>query len=290
LSVGFAPIIGKYVDIKASSQAGYMSEANIHLLREGEADLTWATANAVFPAWNGKAPFDWPQVYLRQIHSGHVGTLTWVTRADSDIKTPADFRGKRIIAWSPTSMAMQGTVESTLWAYGLTKDDIDLVTFTGHKAYLEAFKEKRADAAMSPGAIPTAGLIELFAQVPSRIVPIGDAEMAKIHDKWPYWFGATVPTGTYKGQNEEALIHGILASVLAHKDLPEDLVYEITKALMEHPDEVTAVHPAARYYTLDNFFNNPMAPFHSGSVKYYKEKGVWTPEMEEFQNKLLGKK
>jgi TRAP-type uncharacterized transport system substrate-binding protein len=62
--------------------------------------------------------------------------------------------------------------------------------------------------------------------------------------------------------------------------LPTNLLYEMVKAVYEHPKEVAAIHPAAKEFNLDNiFFGLDLVrqhlPYHPGAVKYFKEKGIW---------------
>jgi TRAP-type uncharacterized transport system substrate-binding protein len=57
------------------------------------------------------------------------------------------------------------------------------------------------------------------------------------------------------------------------EDLSDDLVYRITKILMENLDELAKVHPEVRNIKLEAAAKTPV-PLHSGAARYYKEKGL----------------
>jgi TRAP-type uncharacterized transport system substrate-binding protein len=70
---------------------------------------------------------------------------------------------------------------------------------------------------------------------------------------------------------------------LCRKDLSEDLVYNILKAVYENEEEKNAIHPLAKMYNVKNAFRGtPGVPvnFHPGAIKYYKEKGIWDKRQE----------
>jgi hypothetical protein len=137
------------------------------------------------------------------------------------------------------------------------------------------------------GSIPTAAVIEVTNTIPCRILPIEEKEIRVMKEKYPFVFPLTLPVNTYKGQDKEMYIQGAKTHIICREDLPDELIYRITKALMEHPNDVGAIHPAAKEVTLKNFFGNIQAPFHPGAVKYYKEAGVWTADMQKIQDAFL---
>jgi len=55
--------------------------------------------------------------------------------------------------------------------------------------------------------------------------------------------------------------------------------YEITKALLEHTPELTVAFAAAKEITPTNAVLGSSIPFHPGSVRYYKEKGITVPSL-----------
>jgi TRAP-type uncharacterized transport system substrate-binding protein len=58
------------------------------------------------------------------------------------------------------------------------------------------------------------------------------------------------------------------------------------KSIFDHVEELLPIHPVARVWVA-----NPVAsavlPFHAGAVRYYKERKLWTDELEKKQKQLL---
>jgi len=50
-------------------------------------------------------------------------------------------------------------------------------------------------------------------------------------------------------------------------------VYQITKALCEHPEEIRAVHEAWKNFDPKACWKNTGWEFHPGAIRYYKDKG-----------------
>ena len=60
-------------------------------------------------------------------------------------------------------------------------------------------------------------------------------------------------------------------------DLPEDVIYRVTKAFWENIADVHKVHAKAKMITLDTALNGVSVPVHAGAAKYYAEKGMTVP-------------
>ncbi len=291
IMTGVAALLTKYLGFNATTEATKWSADNVDLLRNKEIELSSCTADAVYDAWKGEDYFKGkPQRFLRLIHSGYTSCAATIVRAESDIKTHADLKGKRFYAWMPTSPIYQRWCNVILEANNLNKQNLTLMNVVSTPEAVTALTEKRADAVLIVGSIPTAAVIELTNTIPCRVLPIGEKEIRMMKERYPFVFPLTLPARTYRGQDKEMFIQGAKTHIICREDLPDELIYRVTKALMEHPQEVAAIHPAAKEIMVKNFFGNIQAPFHPGAIKYFKEIGVWTPEVQKAQDSFFAKK
>ena len=86
-----------------------------------------------------------------------------------------------------------------------------------------------------------------------------------------------IPKGTYKQQTEDHKTVGVYNFGIAHKDLPDDLVYGITKAVLENNPQMVKGHAAAKETLTENWNRNTFLPFHPGAVRYLQGKGHQRP-------------
>ena len=99
--------------------------------------------------------------------------------------------------------------------------------------------------------------------------------------KYPFYVPVTMPGATYTGQDNDITIPSITAVIIVSKDLSDDMVYNLTKALFEGKDELT--HNKAK--VLDPAFavEGIPCPIHPGAARYYAEVGVEIPEQSQMK-------
>ena len=68
-----------------------------------------------------------------------------------------------------------------------------------------------------------------------------------------------------------------------------DAVYGLAKAIFEHTDEFADAHPQAKYWPLKHRPVANAVPYHEGSIRYFKEKGLWTTDEQAYQDMMLKK-
>ena len=73
--------------------------------------------------------------------------------------------------------------------------------------------------------------------------------------------------------------------------MPDHVAYGIVAAIYDgnHLDEVRALSKDLTDTSIEMAVKHSWLPFHPGAVKYYKDKGVWTKEMEARQQEVLAK-
>jgi TRAP-type uncharacterized transport system substrate-binding protein len=59
--------------------------------------------------------------------------------------------------------------------------------------------------------------------------------------------------------------------------MPESLVYEIMKVVLDNNERMQQIHQAAEETLPENWKHNTFLPFHPGAVRYFREKGVELP-------------
>jgi TRAP transporter TAXI family solute receptor len=102
-------------------------------------------------------------------------------------------------------------------------------------------------------------------------------QIAALKQKMPELSDATIPKGTYKSLTEDQPTLGVYNFAIAHKDVSNDIVYGIVKAVMENNPRMVQGHAAAKETLPENVTKNTFLPFHPGAVKYFEEKGFKIP-------------
>jgi TRAP transporter TAXI family solute receptor len=110
-----------------------------------------------------------------------------------------------------------------------------------------------------------------------RFFTYTDEEIRKLKAALPELSDSVIPKGTYKQLTEDHKTVGVYNFAMAHKDVPEDLVYGIMKAVLDNNAQMVKGHASAKETLVENWNRNTFLPFHPGAVRYYKEKGINIP-------------
>ena len=291
LGVKICDLITRYTEITATASPTGGSRANAALLRSGEVQMALLSSMDVYNSYRGTEAYkDEGKLAFWQIAGLNTKVFVCMVRKDSDIKSPADFRGKRFAYHLIPSPITCGIAEDWLEVYGMTPDDVitqKIATLTEGETLL---REGGTDIAVrwlaEAGATPA--VQELALTVGIRLISLTNEDVDKIIEKRPYFARGEVKAGTYKGQDYPLVLVGHILTLCVNRDLPESLVYEMTKAVFEHVDELHEVHAAFEAISVSRAVSVVrLAGVSPGSVKYYKEKGVWGDKEEKEQKAVL---
>jgi TRAP transporter TAXI family solute receptor len=83
-----------------------------------------------------------------------------------------------------------------------------------------------------------------------------------------------IPGGAYEGQSAAVPTIGVATVMVIHKDVPEELVYQMAKVFWESHEQFLEVSPVWKDVRLDDALVAVTIPVHPGAQRFYDEMGV----------------
>jgi uncharacterized protein len=130
------------------------------------------------------------------------------------------------------------------------------------------------DAVAFVGGVPFPALSELNAIEPLRFIEPSPEQMAAIVKALPEISPSVVPAGTYPSQHDAYHTAGLYNFAVVHKDLSDDFVYKIVKAVFDNHDALVGAQSSAKETIPSNISRNTFLPLHPGAARYYREIGI----------------
>lgn len=261
--------------IRCSVESTGGSVANINLIRQGELDLGVAQADTQFTATQGQGAFakDGAAADLRFVFSLHPEVVTVVARREASVKTVADFKGKRFNIGNPGSGTRVMT-EELMGALGLKAGDLALASELRPDEQSTALCDGKIDGFTYTVGHPNANITDPTTICNAQLIPVTGAAVDKLVTSKPFYTKAQIPGGMYRGNPNATDTYGVLATILSSAKVPEDVVYNVVRAVFENFNEFKGLHPAlANLKPEDMATKGQFAPVHPGAARYYKEKG-----------------
>ncbi len=255
---------------------------------KGNGDICYTSANIFgteFPKQHGGKTLSEGPMHLIASEGGCVHI---VARAESGIASITDFKGKKILGKVATGGGVDLTRSKIFAAYGLTDADVVLMSGNNGSHLAEQLKEGVGDAALIFLGLKDASVIDLCTSKNIRWIDLPKDKLNAIADE-AWHVAGIIPAGTYPKQDKDVLALRTPTSFDVQPTMSEAVAYELVKLYYDHRDEFVKMAPFANAYSLEASIKSAYLPFHPGAVKYYKEKGAWTSEVDARQNQLLKK-
>jgi TRAP transporter TAXI family solute receptor len=265
----------KVPEVVTTAQAGQASVANCNLIRDKQIESAFVQSNVAYNAYAGVDQFkEKPAKNLRLIASLYPETIQIVARADSGIKTVKDIKGKRLVPGDRGSGTEVDTL-NVLGVYGYTYKDFAGVDWLGFSGAAQRLQDKQADVTFTTAGWPTAAIQELAISAKIMVVPIDEAKIKDLTKKYPFYSRIIIPKGTYKDQEKDVATITTMAQWVVGAEVPEDVVYKLTKALWESgAAKMANAHAQGKNVQIKTALAGMAVPLHPGAEKYYKEVGV----------------
>jgi len=227
---------------------------------------------------------------MRIIMGGPPTLVSPVVREDAGIKTGADLKGKKFVGIYTGSASGLYQSKAALANFGLTEDDVIMISVPGWTEAIEALIDGKADCAgtSTPGQ---AILKELDAKRGARFLNLDfSPEGVEAYRKWFPAKPITVePSPDMTGVKEATNMMSFEDFLIANPEkISDEVAYTVTKIIYENFSELQKVHVNLSRMNIEGMVSTGASvPYHPGAIKFYKEVGIWTSEAEELNQKLL---
>lgn len=265
--------------MKAVAIATNGSPHNIDLLRTKDIDVAQCRAIEAMKAMEGLEPYPEKMPWIRAITGGlFTDAIQVFALKDKGINSIEDFKGKKI-AVGPVGSGGEVDAREILKAYGLTYDDIKPQFIEASQA-IEMMEDGLVDAGILGLSQGNAAAAELMLTGKVVMLPISDEAVKKFQEFSPYMVRRSVPANVYPNQDYEVPSVGSPADhVIVREEMPDDIVYAMTKALYENITEMQEVSAVMKQFSKDLVFpeSEILVKYHPGAKKYFLEQG-WIKE------------
>ncbi len=251
-------------------------------------------ANEVYFAAEGTFDFaaqSWGPQDLR-IVLGRPASVGLAVAKDTGVKTIADLKGKRI-GFVKGNPSVNVKNDAYLAFGGLTRKDIKEVWFGSYNAMKDAVIADQLDAF---GTVTTSANVRQIEASPRGLIwPPFPADNKKGWEAMQKVISFAAPVMETKGaaiseQHPVALVGYRYPMITTYASTPADEVYNLVKAIDETFDTFKHTTASSVNWEVKRSILPPAdAPFHEGAIRYAKEKGYWTKEAQEWQDKRLAR-
>jgi TRAP transporter TAXI family solute receptor len=263
----------------AVAQTTEGSVANIQAIAAGTLESGLSQADIAYWAYTGERGFkeSGANPDLRAIANLYQEGLHIIVRADSDIASVVDLKGKRVAIGEKGSGSLV-TSRLVLDAYGLSEKKIK-PEYLAISPAVDRLRDGQLDAIMIVGGSPLPAVVDLAELLPIRLLPIDGEPAQKLRESYPFLTVDVIPAGSYRGVPGVVTL-GVGALWVVSADLDEELVYGITRALWHKSTRklLDEGSPLGRKIRVETALNGVPIPLHPGAERFYGELNQAPPE------------
>ena len=284
--------IGTLISIKLAAEHQITATAinsagsgeNVQMLKNKEAQLAILQALFGAEAYNGKGLYegnpvqDFRAVTMLWENVEHFVLLKKYVKS-GNIMDLKDLNEKFSIG--SRGSGTEGSGRTILGALGIDVDNDFTMEFLAYSPSATAMIDGRIVGANLPAGPPVAAVTQLYAQVGEdkvTVLDFNDEQLDQVRQTYPIWVRYVVPAGTYPGQSKDINTIAQPNFLACDPDLPEEVVYLITKTIYENLPFLHNIHKATNAMKLEKAIGGLPVPLHPGAAKYYKEQGIEIPE------------
>ena len=274
---GIASVLNQHLPgVRATAEVTAASIDNLKFLRAGRVDLAFTFADALADAVAGTDAFKGSPLKVAALAALYPSYMHLVVLQSSAIRTIDDLRGAAVSTGSPGSGTELFALR-LLQAAGIDPARDVRRQGLGVAESAEALKDGKVDAFFWGGGIPTAAVQDLSHTpgIAIRLIPTAHLLPTLRQRFGEVYLAMRIPRAAYPGVGDAVDVAGAWNLLVVDEAMDEQLAYDITRVIFEQQPALAAIHPEARNLSLESASTHSTAPFHTGAIRYYRERGAW---------------
>lgn len=281
IAAGQGALLTKMTDLGVIVQPTSGPEGIAEALKSGQAQLCVMNPTLLRNFWQDDESIK----AVRSVQGGNVLRFAFVTHEKTGIKEMADLKGRKV-TFDGLSASHKQIAEGLLKAYGIDpENDITPMKMSFATGGFEDLAEGRTDVVIA--SLAGSKMEELASKVDPLVISVSEEKALEAAEYVPYLMPAVVDEDL-PGAPAGTPVVGFLSAIYTTKDMSEDIAYLITKTLIENYQELIPIAEDLKEWIPENALTqNVKFPYHEGAIKYYKEVGMWTEEMDSWQQEIL---
>ena len=248
--------------------------ANIRGVDEGKAQVGFGNTITTVDGLAGKPPYPKKITKVCQVANLYPQYYQVVVPVDTNINSIADMKGK-VLVTQPKGNTAEIINVHMLQVHGMTYQSLAKVNFIN--SYTDAVsmvKDGHAQVFTLGTAVPSSAVMDLASARDIKLIGVDAKELADMKKINPGYSKLTIKAGTYPKQNKDVDVIGYATHIVAACDLPEDMVYKMTKAMAANVSDMAASNKSISGLTPKIMAEEIGVPLHKGALKFYKEVGA----------------
>jgi TRAP transporter TAXI family solute receptor len=268
-----AKILSRELSQEVTAQATQGPAQNIALLERQEIAIAFITMGVGLQAWNGA---DWAKgtkyQSMRVIFPMYDTAFQFIGAKRLHIKSLEDFAGLRV------GVGPRAGTGGTYVPEIFKALDINVsIRYGAVDSMGSQITSGELDGVVFGTGYPVPALAELSAAHPVDFIEPTAQQVEIVRKQMPEISRSVVPVATYPSQTRDYQTIGLFNFAVAHKDVPDEVVYKIVKSVFENREELIRGQASAKETLPANIGRNTLLPLHPGAARYYREIGIAIP-------------
>ena len=273
ISAAISKVVSANSEVQVRPQAMANTQQYIPVVNAGKIQLGLANVPQTRYAVSGTGMSEGkPNPDLRMVVTLFTFRTGVMVAKDSGINTTADLKGRKLPAFKERALG-DYIFGAFLESGGLSYNDVSKVPASNFPTMWKMFKEGQVEAAIvAVGSKPAFDFDAAFGGV--HFLDFGSSNTAVAEKYLPGSF-LLETNGSTPGEGDGIHALSFDYALFAHKDVADNVITEVVKAMYENPDALKETSPLWKSFDPTKMGKDAGVEFHPAAMAFYKEKGIW---------------